>query len=63
MGKYTKAKDSEAKKIVVPWIVASLGLFIKDKVSMSHCLELELLKRYAKIGSVNTLVLYSVSFS
>lgn len=63
MGKYAKAKDSGARKIVVPWIVASLGLFIKDKVSKPHYLELELIKRYAKIGSVNTLVLYSVSFS
>lgn len=63
MGKYAKAKDSGARKIVVPRIVASLGLFIKDKVSMPHYLELELIKRYAKIGSVNTLVLYSVSFS
>lgn len=53
MGKYAKAKDSGARKIVVPWIVASLGLFIKDKVSMPHYLELELIKRYAKIGSVN----------
>lgn len=29
MGKYTKAKDPEAKRTIVPWIVASLGLFIK----------------------------------